>query len=216
VSATGAHDGSVLKGLISLLLLIIVTVPLSSMSRGVGAVQTLVRPAIEIGIAKEGLERWKGFVGFGFGAPAATAGDEETGVLDDVVSSPYGSGGRDRVVSCCRENHGAFQLGEERFDRELGLPGGSHGFEAGFQFGSSSATVFCLEMVHDFEDGDVSKTKNWMLEYLDISNRDGGDDLAAKGVKDVSVVEFEIGLGDQVATVDLSDEQAAARSTCTG
>lgn len=85
--------------------------------------------AIEIVTAKEGLERCKRFDGFGFSAPIAAAGGEETGVRDYVVSSLDGSGGRDRVVSCCRENHGAFQLSEERFDRELGRPGESHEFD---------------------------------------------------------------------------------------
>jgi hypothetical protein len=75
---------------------------------------------IEIGIAKGGLECLKDFVGLDFGAPIAAAGGEETGGLDDVVSTSDGSGGRDRVVSCCRANRGAFQLGEERFDRERG------------------------------------------------------------------------------------------------
>jgi hypothetical protein len=65
-------------------------------------------------------------------------------------------------------------------------------------------------MVHDFEDGDASKTKIWKLEYFDIINRDGGDDLATEGVMDVSL-ELKIGLGDQVATVDLGDDWSGSR-----
>ena len=49
-----------------------------------------------------------------------------------------------------------------------------------------------------------------MLEYIGICNRDGGDDLAVKGILDVSV-ELEIGLGDEVVTVDLGDGWSGSR-----
>jgi hypothetical protein len=65
-------------------------------------------------------------------------------------------------------------------------------------------------MVHDFEDGDVAKTKIWMLHCLDISNQDGGDDLAAECVLDVSV-ELEYSQGNQLATVDLGNEWSGSR-----
>jgi hypothetical protein len=100
------------------------------------------------------------------------------------------------------ENHGAFQVDEERFDREPVVQGSLMVSKFGFQFGWSDAAVFCPQKVHTFEDGDVNKTGIRMLERLDKSNQDGDDDLAAKSV---------IGLGDKAATVDLGDDRSRSR-----
>jgi hypothetical protein len=59
------------------------------------------------------------------------------------------------------------------------------------------------------------RSKIWMLECLEISNRDGGIDLAAEGVMNLSV-ELEIDLDDQVATVDPARTGVVAGSGCTG
>jgi hypothetical protein len=44
-----------------------------------------------------------------------------------------------------------------------------------------------------------------MWKCLDISNREGGDDLATESIMDVTV-ELETGLGDHVATVNVADD----------
>jgi hypothetical protein len=97
--------------------------------------------AIEIGIVKGVLERYN-ILSVSSLAPIAAAGGEETGGLDDVVSSSDNSSGRDRVVACYRANKVGFQMGELRFDWEKGRPAESRGFEVGLQFAWSNATVF--------------------------------------------------------------------------